>query len=294
MGKKSLINKIRREFPDLKWQHAQHIVEGWDHYVLKLDDKYIFRFPRKVNYAKRLYGEVLLLKYLSAKKLPIPVPRYEFVAKDKSFAGYSILEGDQMRKVIFDELTNSAKITIAKQIGSFLSILHTTPLSIGKKFGARQVDSRKQYKDLVKNTKKYIKPRLSKKDNALVDEFLKDFGEYQGYPHKCLTHSDIYRDHLIVDKSKKRLSGIIDFADRSIADPAWDFSELWTYGKKFVEEVYKNYTGPKDKDFLHRSQLYCKRVPLWVMISPFLGTRGTFALGRKLFKEIYLGNLFDE
>ncbi|MFA6076466.1 MAG: hypothetical protein WC735_00090 [Candidatus Paceibacterota bacterium] len=64
---------------------------------------------------------------------------------------------------------------------------------------------------------------------------------------------------------------------------------MWDYGEKFTLEVYKNYQGPKDKDFLKRSMMYYKRIPLWTMISPFQGGRGKFKKGYKMFKELFYG-----
>ena len=50
--------------------------------------------------------------------------------------------------------------------------------------------------------------------------------------------------------NKKGIAGVIDFSDKKIDDPARDFTELWDYGSDFVNEVYKNYKGSKDKNFL--------------------------------------------
>ncbi len=290
MNKRQLLQKIKKEFPELKRYHARHNTEGWDHYVLILDNKYVFRFPRKKEYARKLYGEVALLKYLSGHKLPIPVPKYEFTAKDKSFAGYAILQGSQMTKEYFRTIGKPARYAIAQQLGSFLSILHKTPLGIARKFQPDIIHSQKQYKKLIQDLKKYVRLRLSKKENALTDEFLEEFAKYLKIPHNCLIHRDIHPYHLIVSKDKKKLSGIIDFADRSIGDPAMDFAELWTFGGKFVEEVYKNYSGPKDANFLHRSILYCKRVPLLMMVSPLKGGQGNFKRSHQHFKDIFIKN----
>ncbi len=291
MNKKLLLQKIKKEFPNLKWKTAKHNVEGWDHYVLILDNKYVFRFPRKPVYQKRLYTEAMLLNYL-AVRVNVPVPKYEFISKDKTFAGYPLIPGIQITPEVFKTISQSARHRIAKQLAQFFSILHKTPLNIAKKYEKGTTNNRKLYKELVKNTNKHIKPRLSKNNYQLIESFLKEFTKYQNHPHKCLVHADIHQDHLLVSTDKKRLSGIIDFADRAIGDPALDFTELWLYGRKFIEKVYKHYTGPKDKDFLHRAMLYCKRIPLWVMASPFLGMRGKFKTGYKLFKKIYLENPF--
>jgi aminoglycoside 2''-phosphotransferase len=291
MNKRLLVNKIRKEFQTLKWKTAKHNVEGWDHYVLILDNKYVFRFPRKLEYQKRLYNEAMLLNRL-ANKVNIPVPEYEFIAKDKSFAGYKLIPGIQLSPEVFKTISKPARKVMAKQLARFFSILHKTHIKIAKKYKTRTTNTKKLYKELVKNTRKFIKPRISAKNYILVEKYLKEFGKFQHHSHTCLTHADIHQDHLLVTKEKNKMAGIIDFADRSIGDPALDFTELWLYGRDFIEEVYKHYTGPKDKDFLHRAMLYCKRIPLWVMASPFLGMRGKFNTGFKLFKRIYLQNPF--
>lgn len=293
VNKQILLRKIRQEFPELKWKHAEHNVQGWDHYVLILDNEYVFRFPRNSVYKKRLYDEAMLLNYL-AKKINVPVPQYDYISKDKTFAGYRLIHGIQLSKEVFKTIPKPTRLRIAKQLAEFFSVLHTTPLNIAKKYEKEITNNKQLYKELVKNTNKYIKPRLSKNNYKLIQDFLTEFANYQNPPHICLTHADIDQKHLLVSKDKKKLAGIIDFSDRAIGDPALDFTELWLYGKDFIQEVYKHYTGPKDKDFLHRAKLYCKRIPLWVMASPFLGMRGKFSKGYNLFKQIYLQDPFSK
>jgi len=121
---------------------------------------------------------------------------------------------------------------------------------------------------------------------------LEEFHRFKKYPRKCLAHCDLYLHHLLLNPRHKQLEGVIDFSDMCIDDPALDFSELWFYGRGFVELVYKNYNGPKDKEFLRRSILYCKRVPVFMMTFPFVGLGSSFALGRNLFREIYAKGFF--
>ncbi|MCC7160596.1 aminoglycoside phosphotransferase family protein [Candidatus Nomurabacteria bacterium] len=286
MEKRKLLSKIRKEFPDLKWKRAEHNVEGWDHYVIILDDKYVFRFPRAPKYLAVLKNEILLLEYLK-DKVGVPVPQYTYVAEDKSFAGYSLIPGIQLKKKVFDSLPKEIKKLLAKQIADFLSSLHKISYEDAKKCHVTIFNTRKHYNELVLNTKKYIFPRVSKKDQLLIDDYLKEFKKYLKFPKKVLTHNDLYSKHILLSKNKKYISGIIDFSDRRIDDPARDFAEIWDYGEEFILEVYKNYKGHKDKDFLKRAMLYYKRIPLWTMISPFQGGRGKFKKGYKMFKELF-------
>ncbi len=284
--KRKFLSKIHKEFPDLRWKNAEHNVEGWDHYVIILDDKYVFRFPRAKKYLKKLKNEILLLKYLK-DKVEVSIPEYTYIAKDKSFAGYSLIPGIQLKRKVFKTIPNKTRNLLAKQIADFLSSLHKTSHKVAKQYGVKSIKTQKQYRELVVNTSKYIFPRISKKEQLLINDYLKEFKNYLKFPKKVFTHNDFYSKHILLGKNKKYISGIIDFSDRKIDDPARDFSELWDYGEKFTLEVYKNYKGHKDKDFLKRSMLYYKRIPLWTMISPFQGGRGKFKKGYKAFKLLF-------
>jgi hypothetical protein len=77
-----------------------------------LDNKYVFRFPRKPEYQKRLYNETQLLHHL-AGKVNVPIPKYEFVAKDKSFAGYRLIPGTQLKPEVFKTISKPAQKIIA-------------------------------------------------------------------------------------------------------------------------------------------------------------------------------------
>ncbi len=287
MTKRDLLKKIKKEFPELKWKHAQHNVQGWDHYVIILDNKYVFRFPRTKHYLERLENEISLLKYLR-NRIKISIPQYTHIAKDKSFAGYLLIPGEQLKKKVFKLVSNNTRNILAKQVADFLSVLHKTPIKIANQYTTKKVDTQKLYKELVSNIKKYITSRFSKRDQLLTEEFLKEFKNYLKFPNKVFTHNDLYSSHILFNKNKKTISGIIDFADRRIDDPARDFAELWDYGNNFVQEVYKHYRGPKDKDFLKRSMMYYKRIPFWEMVSRFQGGRGSFRMGYKMFKYRFL------
>ena len=293
MEKRQLLRKIKKEFPGLKWQKAEHNVEGWDHYIIILDNKYVFRFPRTKRYLGRLENEISLLKYLKTK-VKISVPKYTYIAKDRSFAGYELIPGEQLKKKVFKLVPERIRDDLSKQIADFLSALHKTPIKISTKYSTQKVDPQKMYRELLSDVNKWVMPRLSKRNQTLTQDFFKEFKNYLKFPKKVFTHNDLYSSHILLSKNGKYISGIIDFGDRRMDDPARDFTELWDYGNNFVQTVYKHYKGPKDKDFLKRSILYYKRIPFWEMISRFHGERGSFRTGFKIFKYRFLRkSVFD-
>ncbi|MEK9178969.1 MAG: phosphotransferase, partial [Patescibacteria group bacterium] len=71
-----------------------------------------------------------------------------------------------------------------------------------------------------------------------------------------IIHADIAPEHIIINPETHRLSGIIDFGDVEIGDPAYDFAFLGRYGKEFLEKVYETYLPPRDEHFEARRQFY--------------------------------------
>lgn len=282
-----LVKKIRDEFPKLKWKSAKRNLSGWDHHVMILDNKYVFRFPGDKEYLEILKTEIPLLNFLRTK-VNIKVPKYEYIASDTSFAGYKLLPGKRFSESIFKKLTPSERTSVAKQVAKFLSALHSIPVCKLKKYKIYKSEPKNEYNELVKHYRKYAKGKLKQTDQQVIEKFLAELKSHLNFPHWTLTHGDIHHDNALINPVTKKLSAIIDFSDRSINDPALDFNQFWLYGEKFVHEIYKYYTGPKDKDFLQRSFIYFKRDAIQVLseeVTP--ECRNPFKLGYELYTKTF-------
>ena len=57
-----------------------------------------------------------------------------------------------------------------------------------------------------------------------------------------LINGDFVPYHIIFDRDRKRINGIIDFGTAGIGDPAADFScIIYNYGESFLAEMAKTY-----------------------------------------------------
>jgi aminoglycoside 2''-phosphotransferase len=255
-----LLNRIKQEFPEITWSDYKFINVGWDHEVVQLDNEYIFRFPNSHEYLPVLRGEIELLEYLGGKT-KARIPSYEFVAKDFSFGGYKILPGKELSLELFTSLYEGQQDIIAKDIADFLSDLHSIPVKELERFSVGSEKPFGGYEKVDELAVKYLKPTLSAEEYDTVTEMVADINRVKRYRQPaCLTHGDIAPKHLIWDDPNE-IVGFIDFSDRSISDPAIDFAELYTYGEKFVDLVYKLYRGPdKHPQFLTRAKAYMKAI----------------------------------
>jgi hygromycin-B 7''-O-kinase len=53
-----------------------------------------------------------------------------------------------------------------------------------------------------------------------------------GEPDRALLHTEVMREHLVVDPGRWRLSGILDFEDAMIGDAAYDFAAVGVFTSK--------------------------------------------------------------
>ncbi|MDP4008307.1 MAG: aminoglycoside phosphotransferase family protein [Candidatus Peregrinibacteria bacterium] len=280
------IQKIKNYFPQIKWKNIRTLTHGFDHVIIVLDEKIIFRFPKDKEYKAEFENEIQLLHYLK-KKVRVGIPEYNYISKDKSIAGYDMVGGRELTASRFRRLSASEKDTIAKQLAEFISTLHATPKSIITKYNVRTENQEEEYKILVRDVKKLLFPRLRKREIQAIEEYFAELKDALDHKYSnALTHNDLAWAHILWDSKNKQVN-IIDFSDRAFGDPAIDFSGLFEYGTKFVEKVFKLYSGKKDKHMLKRSQLYFKRIPLSIMKNSMQGRPVTFEQGYRKFKKTF-------
>lgn len=284
MKKQQLLDKIKKEFPQLTWKKYKFFTNGWDHLVVIFDNQLVFRTPYKKNYQGKLKNEINLLKYLN-RKISTSIPEYRFVSRDNVLVGYPMVPGRHLNVSYFNSLSKLDREKLTHQLAGFLSCLHNTPVTIIKKHKVKLVDQASKYGGVMQAAERYIYPRVRKKDMEAIRVYFVKLKKSLQYKYKkVLVHQDLLSEHILWDSRKKKL-GVIDFSDRAFGDPALDFSGLFEYGEDFVKSVYKYYRGPKDQHLLERALLYYKQFPLWIMQDAFLGCPCTFKAGYVTFRK---------
>ena len=82
-----------------------------------------------------------------------------------------------------------------------------------------------------------------------------------------LLHGDLSPDHVLFDRSHQRQSGVIDFSDLTIGDPAWDLLYLYAdYGVDFVRRLLRAGALPASPSVLERVfRFYVLDIAEWVI-----------------------------
>jgi aminoglycoside phosphotransferase (APT) family kinase protein len=262
--KTKLIQIIKKYLPNFTWNSVKYIGSGYDHDVLVFDNETVFRFPKN-NYSKKLLkDEIALLKIIS-NKTSVATPNYKYLAKDCRFAWYPLLKGDELTIKRYRSLSEFQQNKLSGQIATFLTELHFTSLTSIKNCHPRERFAEKEIEPLRKETQKYLYPQFSDMEKQRCESFFTELANiFRKKYKKVLVHGDFSGDHLIINQDNG-LSGVIDFTDRAIHDPAFDFIFLWELGNHFVEKVYDSYHGSKN-GILQRSKMYAGASALWNMV----------------------------
>lgn len=246
-GKKAIIDR----YPELMNSQFKSDNSGWTNFAIKVDNKYLFRFPRNEEAFAAINKEYKILDVLN-KKLPssIKVPNYIYsnLSDNHPFVGYEMIQGDFLTGDVFDSLNATKKENVLNNMATFLNILHSIDY---KELGLEPTNPIEWYKDLFNRVQsicfKYFDDNLKEKTIQLFNMFFEDETMHNYKP--TLVHGDLSEDHIIITSDGV---GIIDFGDLMVFDPAYDL--IWAYicDKDFYNDLFEKYNGHKDNNFGHR------------------------------------------
>jgi aminoglycoside phosphotransferase (APT) family kinase protein len=254
---------LAEQFPQLAPVRVQYLHEGWDSQVFEVNGNWVFRFPKRADVAQVVAVEIALLPLL-AERLPVPIPSFRFLGKPDAlfpflFMGYQKIPGLAARDVSLDD---TGKERVAAQLGQFFSALHSFPLAEAQRLGVPGPHVRRNMQVMRKKVLEKlpeVRPVLSDSHAERLQTFFEAESNVPapapGPP--CLVHHDLYSEHILIDPDEQRLTGIIDWSDVSLGDPAVDLAGIiYWQGEPFLNVVLQHYTGPVDPKLVERARFF--------------------------------------
>lgn len=237
--------------------------EGNDHYVFVVDDETALRFP-KVPHEIDPKRSAFLRRFAGLS--PLPVPEIEIHRDSHTGLAYesvTFFPGAPFDPSVARAFSQQELLTIAAELGRFLSALHSFPVEEARALGIDELDP-SEFGDYMERSeraypllKHLVFPHVPEPEREWIETL---FTEYialvkaNPFP-TMMTHSDMWVFHIIVDPNAHTLAGVIDYSLR-IADPARDFKAFEHYGHDFVDAVYRSYSLPIDEFFDRRRLFY--------------------------------------
>lgn len=270
MNQRTLEKRIEECFPGFRVSHAEQILTGWDNIVLEVNGEYIFRFPRfKVSEA-HLRKEIAFLPFLR-RRLQLKVPEYEFVwrgGKEQStwFGGYKKIPGVPLTVGGF-RLAWAERL--AETIADFLVSLHSlnasgTPKAISRYTPALSFE---HLKETHRRVGRLVYPLLGagtrRRAEAFWKSLLDDLAGARFRP--ALIHGDLTSRNILLDPAVGAATGILDWGDAAVSDPAFDFAGLFEVNKRLGERTLELY-GKADGELRRRVDWYVRMIPFYEIL----------------------------
>lgn len=269
-GQRTMEKRIATCFPGLTVSHAERILTGWDNIVLEVNDEYIFRFPRfKVSEA-HLRKEIEILPFLR-RHLQMKVPEYEFVWRGGRdhlgwFGGYKKIPGIPLTPGGFRLVWTER---LAQTISGFLRELHDINAAGAPKAIPRYTPTTSfEYLERThKRVSRLVYPLLAAGVRRRTEIFWKSLlDDLAGASFRpALIHGDLTSRNMLFDPANGTATGILDWGDSSISDPALDFAGLFEVNKHLGERALELY-GKADGEFRRRVDWYVRLIPFYEIL----------------------------
>ncbi|MEV8504957.1 aminoglycoside phosphotransferase family protein [Actinoplanes sp. NPDC051475] len=197
--------------------------DGLDNLAYEVNGKLIVRF-RKEPDPKQLDREAGLLAAIAAVA-PLPVPAPTFTVAEQGCLAYLKLPGTPLLDL--PRLGRSEHATsIAATLGDFLTALHAVPA--GRMTDLVDIDDQAlaEWRREAAATYPTVARHIPAAHRRAVEAFLDAPPPDDGHA-LVFSHNDLGIEHILIDPGTWTVTGIIDWSDAGLVDPAHDFGMLY-------------------------------------------------------------------
>lgn len=255
-----MTRRVEALFPEFRGRRIVAIAGGWDFDVFEVDGEWIVRLPNRAEVKTWLMTEMALLAEL-APALPVAVPRFE-LARGTLGVAYRKLPGEPLA---------DASAPVAAGLGAALTALHAFPVERALELGAADLSAER----MRAHYREHRWPEFRDRVLPLLADDERDEAERQAQAYlladanaaftAALVHRDLGPEHVLV--AEGHVTGIIDWADACVGDPAIDFAwPLHGVGDEFAAQLLDAYGGDVDPSFLERARFYHVLGPFYEVV----------------------------
>jgi aminoglycoside phosphotransferase (APT) family kinase protein len=257
MEQADVVALIAEQFPALRPVNAKCLGEGYDSVTFDVAPHWVFRFPKRSDVEAQVLLELRVLPLLM-KSAPLPIPDYRFRGISskrfpRHFAGYRKLPG---RPAIgSDPLVATA--SIARDLGRFLSWLHSFPVALVEPLGVPQIDATSLIAELRDEALVSFDALRGIAPDAPLAAWYEalDQAPEASSSAGVLLHADLAAEHVLWIPEEERLSGVIDWSEIGIGDPAIDLAAAFHWGgPAFADGVFAHYVPVIDERTVERAR----------------------------------------
>jgi aminoglycoside phosphotransferase (APT) family kinase protein len=218
---------VATHLPDYRIDSVVLLGEGEDNLAYEVNGELIVRFSKEPDPARRaahVNDEARLLATVAGIS-PLPVPEPSFTVAEQGCLAYFKLPGLPLIDLPLPQ-RSAHGTSIAATLGELLTALHGVPVS----WMAELVDTDDQPKTLwlheAAETYATVAERVPMVHRPAVEAFLDAPPPADEYA-LVFSHNDLGIEHVLIDPVEGTVTGVIDWSDAAIVDPAYDFGLLY-------------------------------------------------------------------
>jgi aminoglycoside phosphotransferase (APT) family kinase protein len=241
----ALVRRVLAEqFPGLVLDSVRLLGEGWDNFVWVVDERFVFRFPRREIAVPAVERQVELLPRL-APLLPLQIPLPELVGTPSElfrwpFFGAPFLPGREIADVAPGE---AARIAAARPLAGFPRTLHSLELE-----GASELPVDPMGRADMGFRVGRARARMSElielgiwEPPERVEQLLEEAAALPPPSGLVVAHGDLHLRHLLLHDDGLP-AAVVDWDDLCRGDPSIDLLLYWCFlppaGRVAFREVY--------------------------------------------------------
>jgi aminoglycoside phosphotransferase (APT) family kinase protein len=274
---------VSEQFPELDVRSVRLVGEGFDNSVWAVDDEWAFRFPRRALAVPLVARELAVLTRV-APLVPVAVPVPAFVGTEselfpRPFFGHRVLRGVEPADA---SLMDADRARLGVGIARFLRALHA-PATREAVDGERELpvdpNRRADMPFRVAKAREWLGrlADLAPVQRTTADRMLDEAELLEPSSTEALVHGDLHVRHVLVEGGQ--LSGVIDWGDICIGDPAIDLQFVWSVVPPEARDGVLEEYGPVDDEARLRARVLA--IMLSAVLTLYARHEGHAALERE-------------
>jgi aminoglycoside phosphotransferase (APT) family kinase protein len=244
-----------RHLPGYEVRSVARLGEGLDNVAYEVNGELIVRRSKEADPASRNESARREADLLSAvaRLSPLPIPEPVFADVEAGALAYIKLPGVPLLGHPVAEPTR-----LAPHLGRFLSRLHAAPVQKMEKLVERDTHPLTEWQEEAERDYREIGAHIPAPNRRLVEVFLASALPPEPYA-ATFCHNDLGAEHLLVDIEASAVTGVIDWTDASIADPACDLALIYRdLGPGIFDLTLSHYEGHWDDATRERAAFYAR------------------------------------
>jgi aminoglycoside phosphotransferase (APT) family kinase protein len=211
---------VAARLPGYRIDSVVPIGEGLDNVAYEVNGELVVRFGKEPDPA-RLDREARLLAAV-ARIAPLPVPVPVFTVAERGCLAYRKLPGTPLLDLPRAEGTAA----VAAALGDFLAALHAVPTALLTDLVDADEQPLTGWRREAAGSYRSVGRQIPSAYRRPVEMFLAAPPPEDGYA-LVFSHNDLGIEHVLVDPLTWTVTGVIDWSDAALVDPAYDFGLLY-------------------------------------------------------------------